>query len=333
MNESYNNCCSEFIKFKTTLKNDILYNYENKYSSNEIILNNKLKISSNNCYCIKEKFYNDFENLIDKLHHNNKKNKNIQQFLSSNSPEFINDIESAKNHLQNKLGLRLVSSKFINCIYKNNDIILKKNNSVKYFAGKNKLIIEFNNNDLCNALLLINPLEKISNQRIYYFSIKAQKDFKLSIFDFLINNEINKKLLAKKHIDIKELDIKSQKEIIPRQNRFKETNNFESFNIILIMLNQKEKVYLISHDWIKNIKSIYNYDVLSNIFIKIKKQIDYSNFLQQIEQIFSICCENNEITKIITASKGFDSDLKPKEKTEEELSYFESCYIIPKKYW
>ena len=236
MNESYNNCFSEFIKFKTTLKNDILYNYENKYSPIEIILNNKLKTSSNNCYCIKEKFYNDFENLIDKLSHNNKKNKNIREFLSSNSPEFINDIESAKNHLQNKLGLKLVSSKFINYIYKNNDNILKKNNSVKYFAGKNKLIIEFNNNDICNALLIINPLENISNQRIYYFSIKAQKDFKLSIFNSLINNEMDKKFLTKNHIDIKELTLKSQKEIMPRQNRFKETNNLESFNIILKFL-------------------------------------------------------------------------------------------------
>ena len=349
MNESYNNCFSEFIKFKTTLKSDILYNYENKYSPMEIILNNKQKISSNNCYCIKEKFYNDFENLIDKLSHNNKKNKNIREFLSSNSPEFINDIESAKNHLQNKLGLKLVSSKFINYIYKNNDNILKKNNSVKYFAGKNKLIIEFNNNDICNALLIINPLENISNQRIYYFSIKAQKDFKLSIFNSLINNEMDKKFLTKNHIDIKELTLKSQKEIMPRQNRFKETNNLESFNIILkffialnyyemtlpnnkeIMLNQKEKAYLISHDWIKNIKSNFNYEALSNIFIKIKKQIDYSNFSQQIEHIYCICYKNDEIAKIITTSKGFDSDLKPKEKTEEELSYFESCYIIPKK--
>ena len=163
MNDIYNKISLEFIHFKTALNKEI--NSDN------------WKINANNeCYCIKEKWYNEFEQCINEINNKNnitknKKNNLINIFLSKNKPEYINDISSAINILENKSNIKLISKSFVHSL--DFEKIYLKCNSVKYYAGKSKLIIEFKseNNDIYNILLIINPLKNnIFPKQIYNIS-------------------------------------------------------------------------------------------------------------------------------------------------------------------
>ena len=105
MSDKYNKITHEFIEFKTSL--------------NKEINNNNSKFNSNNeCYCIKEDWYNKFEQQINDI--NTKKNLSkdtksnlIRLFLLKNSPEFINDNSSAINVLENRENIKLISKNFV----------------------------------------------------------------------------------------------------------------------------------------------------------------------------------------------------------------------------
>ena len=93
--------------------------------------------------------------------------------------------------------LKLISKKFVQLLYP--EELFLKNNSVKYYAGNNRLIIEFKNesNNISDVLLIINPLEKIFSQReIYYFSIKNKDEKKIAVFMSLIDNEKTDKIFS-----------------------------------------------------------------------------------------------------------------------------------------
>ena len=161
MVDNYIKKSHEFITFKTNLNKEI--SNTNKFKPN----------TSNDCFLIKEKWFNDFEELISNV--NSKKNsfpeikRNLfNQFLSKYNPEFINDISSAIKNFEGKSNLKIISKNLVNLMYKKEFVL--KNNSVKYYAGNYKLIIEFINSNVSNVLLIINPSKQLSEQTIYYFS-------------------------------------------------------------------------------------------------------------------------------------------------------------------
>ena len=97
------------------------------------------------------------------------------------------------------------------------------------------------------------------------------------------------------------------------------------------ILNINERSYLINTEWIDNIKSNYKYQGISNILIKLKKEFEYSNFSNQVDQIYEIIKKNPEIQKIPTSSDIFkNKNIFPKERTNNNFSFFEKCYILPK---
>ena len=162
MNANYSKIIREFISFKTNINKEIS---NANYSKN---------ITKNECFYIKEKLFNEIEEKIKQI--NNKKNisqevkMNIfKQFIQNNNQDIINDISSAINNLENNSNLKLINKNIISSCYEKSFVL--NLNSVKYYAGNNKLIIEFNKPDLSNILLIIKPLENLSEQTIYSFSL------------------------------------------------------------------------------------------------------------------------------------------------------------------
>ena len=259
MNDIYNKISLEFIHFKTAL--------------NKEINNDNWKINANNeCYCIKEKWYNEFEQCINEI--NNKKNitkntKNnlINIFLSKNKPEYINDISSAINILENKSNIKLISKSFVHSL--DFEKIYLKCNSVKYYAGNSKLIIEFKseNNEIYNILLIINPLEEeFSQKQIYNISFSNKVgDKRFEFFRYLIEKEISEKKFSSFQFKAIKLKLNDETSNELKQNKLLlSEKHSESFNIILkfliaiyyyemsltnknkeSMINKKERSYLI----------------------------------------------------------------------------------------
>ena len=344
MSDKYNKITHEFIEFKTTL--------------NKEINNNNSKFNSNNeCYCIKEDWYNKIEQQINDI--NTKKNLSkdtksnlIRLFLLKNSSEFINDISSALYVLENRENIKLISKNFVHSSFSPEFYL--KYNSVKYYAGNNRLIIKFKieNSELSNILLLINPLEKIlPKKEIYFFSAKIKANKKNDIFRNLIDNEITEKLFSSLKISAKKLKLSNEfsNELKENKSTPSEKSN-ESINLILKFLiaiyyyemtltnknktsiiNKNERSYLIYPEWIQNIKSYYNYDKIIKILNNIKKEIDYSNFIDEIEQVYNELKNNSELENIQFSEELFTKRIIPKEKAVKDYSFIETCYILPKR--
>ena len=342
MDDNYIKISHELLNFKTNL-------------SKEISNTNKIKFNLNNeCFLIKEKWFNDFEELISEINSKKKLSKKIKgnvlyQFYSKNKPEFINDINSAIKNLEENSNLKIISKNLVNLLYKK-DFILK-NNSIRYYAGNNKLIFEFINSNVSNILLRIKPLENLSKQTIYYFTLKNKIEKKLIAFKALIENEISNKIFEAYQIEVKKLNINFQTPNELIQDKSIYVKSSQSFNLIIKLLialyyyesslinedkekiiNYNEKSYLINPEWIDNIKSTYKYQELTNLFNKIQKEFDFSNFNKQIERIYEKCKPNIGIKNITISTDAFKAkDISPKETKENKFYFYEKFYVFPKK--
>ena len=96
---------------------------------------------------------------------------------------------------------------------------------VHYYAGNNKLLIEFMDKRENDAILLLNPMENVNNQQIFIFRIINKNPEKMNFY---------KELIANNKIDL---------------NYFQRNNNiinYKEYNAI-----KKEKTSYFSH-YIKN---------------------------------------------------------------------------------
>ena len=342
MVDNYKKIFSEFKTFKTNLNNEI--SNTNKFKPN----------TNNDCFLIKEKWFNDFEELISNV--NSKKNsfpeikRNLfNQFLSKYNPEFINDISAAIKNFEGKSNLKIISKNLVNLMYKKEFVL--KNNSVKYYAGNYKLIIEFINSNVSNVLLIINPSKQLSEQTIYYFSFNKKIAKKIKVFQSLIENEISTKLYQDLQIDAKTLNINFHISNKLIHNKSINTKSPQSFNYIIKLLialyyyesslinkdkenilNYNEKSYLINTEWIEQIKSFYKYQELISIFINIQKEINFSNFNIEIERIFEKFKTNQNVISIPSSIEPFKiKDIAPKENEENYNSFYDKFYVFPEK--
>ena len=116
-NKYNNNIIQEFLNFKTNLKKEIQNNTDLKSNY------------SNECYYIKEDWFNDFEDFVSETISKKNikkevKNNIIKNYLDKNMPEFINDISSAINNLEKGINLKIITNKIINATYKKELIII-----------------------------------------------------------------------------------------------------------------------------------------------------------------------------------------------------------------
>ena len=80
--------------------------------------------------------------------------------LISKKPDFLNDISSIIDCLQEGNTFKLVNKKLMELIFTNIKELKEKNVLIKYYAGYNKIIIEHITDNEKNALLIIDPLDK-----------------------------------------------------------------------------------------------------------------------------------------------------------------------------
>ena len=161
-----------------------------EYNNSEASFNNAIKsnvpiIICNYWYLIKENWFNKISNLI------NYKNNNISLVLKNEQPEFLEDISSILDCLSNKIKIKFISIKLLELIYDEN--ILKNHNQVLIYSGNNKVIISYKEKQ-DNVLLLINPLENIS--QVLLISIIN----KLSLINE--KNQLYKELLNKEQLNL-----------------------------------------------------------------------------------------------------------------------------------
>ena len=208
MNEkNINIIIKDYKSFKESLIKDI------KNKLNPKIVNNK------ECYLINNNWYEELSNIIyqyEKYKNIYEIDKKLKNLFSKKKPEFINNIESVVNNiLYNSFNLKLVSYNLIKVIY-NHSINLNNYNRVHYYAGNNKIIIEFIEENEC--ILLINPLEDISLQEIIIFKINSWNAEKINLY---------RELLSKDKIEIKYLQVKNNINII-KYKKYNKLNDSSS---------------------------------------------------------------------------------------------------------
>ena len=231
MNVNYSKIIREFISFKTNI---------NKEISN---VNYTKNIYKNECYYIKEKLFNEIEEKITQINNNKTISQEVKMnilkyLIICNKKDIINDFLSAIYNLENNINLKLINKNIISSCYEKNFVL--NLHSVKYYAGNNKLIIEFNKSDLSNILLIINPLEKLSRQIIYSFSIKiTDNDKKIKTFKILLQNEISNQIFRENGIEAKILNIKRENPEELKIINSLDSNSIQSsqaFNLIIKFL-------------------------------------------------------------------------------------------------
>ena len=270
-------------------------------------LNGKLKskvpiITANYYYLIKENWYKEFYKLI-----NSKKDKNnsIKLALKNEQPEFIDDISSILECLNNKVKIKFMSIKILESIYDKK--ILKDHNQISFCSGNNKIIIEYKDKQ-DNALFIENPFENIS--KIMLIST-------LNKFNFVNNkNQLYNELLSKEQLDFKKI-YKKYKEII---------TNFKDYTDICSSQIAKENI-LFKKDK-KNMDIRYKKEKKKNL----NKSLDYGHidYLMNDEpkKNFPVkTCQNNnneinkndEINQLKLKLKDLKNKLEEKRKIIENL--------------
>ena len=157
----------EFYSFKQKLISKIKGNIDN----------NKL-LSGEDCYIINENWNNRLEKCFIQyktIEEQNKLNTLLEYNLSINEvPEIIANFTKIISHINSNNKFKLFSKSLLEYLYSKND--LKNCNYAKYFAGNNKIIIEFQRKDEDKALLLIDPLGKDDIKKKSFIIIKNDKD-------------------------------------------------------------------------------------------------------------------------------------------------------------
>ena len=169
---------------------EIIKEYNSFKTSFEQKLKNIPITVANFCYLIKEEWDNKIFNLINSINNNQlktNKDKNIFLKLKNEQPEFIDDISSVLDCLNNKIRIKFMGIKLVELIY--NKKILKNHNKISYYTGNNKIIIEYEEKQ-DNALLIENPLENIS--KVWLISTLNKLNFineKNRLYQELLNKE------------------------------------------------------------------------------------------------------------------------------------------------
>ena len=166
---------NEFCKFREQLSKDIKKTW--------------ISLSQEGCYLIEGSSFEKLKEGFNKYENLKKENKIDEEFDYDNLiPDFIfiNDFSSVIHCLKSNIKFKLISKKLIEMIY--DEDFLKENNCIKYYSGKNKLLIEYKDIKENKSILIIDPLnENEIKKRIYIISNKADKN------DISLNKLINEK--------------------------------------------------------------------------------------------------------------------------------------------
>ena len=143
--ENFNRVKNEFNGFKNRLINNIKDNIDNNRS-----------IIGEDCYIVNEIWNNKLEKCFNQCTNNEERNKSkdLLEFYSliNDGPKIIPNSTTIISLINDNNKFKLLSKNIFEFLYQKYD--LSDCNYAKYFAGNNKLIIEFQGKDEDKALLL-----------------------------------------------------------------------------------------------------------------------------------------------------------------------------------
>jgi hypothetical protein len=281
--------------------------------------------------------------------------------LPEGDPEFIMDFPKLISHLKNNKNIKLVSKKLIEFIYNKND--LKGANCVYYYAGNNKIIIEYKGMNEKLALLSMTPFdEKINKNKLFILVINKQE--KLFLYKNLLSNENDldiekstnfnniiipfEEYLTSKHkknnsyvIKISEINQGDFPDIFKRElikvfiNIFyyEKSLSLESKGNTLNILNDNQNYYFINDQWLNDYKEYYNYKNLNDslkLFDQKNSKINYNNLEKYISNITEIYVNNRNILNFDKTE--LSNDLKDRENMKPPILN-ENTIIVKKSFF
>jgi hypothetical protein len=235
-------------------------------------------------------------------------------------PEFKTKFSDAIYSLEKNDKLKLLSKSCFEIIYPK---ALNIYEVVKYYAGYNKLIIEYKEEKehIYNIILFINPLEQIKNKVFIAFQIRDNN--KMELYKAILPENINNKYINNYSGNNNIIIIPSFKEVINKeniQNLFNDINNYNEktniknnllklfifvfyFNKLLsnidglqILFNDNKSYFLINPDWFNKFKGYYDYKAIYDILDKYDKNNSHINYdnLESDYKIRDIIIEINQ---------------------------------------
>ena len=292
-----------------------------------------------NCYLIKDTWFNKLNEILN-YPHGDDINIIINKFLLEERPKFINDISSAINCLKNNHKIKLINQDFLKILYEE-DYLNKK--TVKYYAGNNKIIIEFKEINDYKSLLINNPLNfsnnnNIDKDQIYVLTTKNNLFYgKILSLDTGLNlNDYYNSLSSQEKeniINIEKLDEIRKYEIITILIYFFYYEKSLSLEKKDDIFKNNERYYLINPEWIKEYKKYYNYDKMFDLLNNINNNnINYYNGDALMGNLIMSLKD-----KIIFNTLKLSEDLinrdkiQPNVNIKEIIKYNQLSYIIPSK--
>ena len=290
---------------------------------NYLVQNNDF-FSGDDCFLIEK---NDWEKLIyNQIDPYNKYKSNVLN-TQNKIPEFIDNISSALQILKKNKILKLVKKDLIAAFYQEEG--LRDYRSFNYYCGKNKLIIEFNENNSSNVLLILNPLDSIidNNKYLYVIAFKTFNDLKEDLYINLLNKGINLTFDLMNNLQNNNIVITKFNEfncvdgMYPIEENPKiQRNNFifVKENILKIFIyifyyekylsiykdnffDEKASYFLINPKWLNDYKNFYNYNKLFEALKYISNNNQSINYKNLNEFILSIA---NSLENIFERGKG-----------------------------
>lgn len=253
------------------------------------IKDTKISLDNDICYLIKVSWIDEFAKVFNNYFSESRPSREygniyISEAYLKKNIEFVNDISSAINCLKEKEDFQLLNKKLLESFYGNN-YELRKNNYVNFYAGNNKIIIEFIKRFEQYSLLLVNPLSY--EKEIYFIDIKKfffknQLYREILSYNENISNFVSKKPYYKNAIksfsDFTNNNIQYDKDELIKIKILKifififYYEKILSTNNINNIFNTKEEYYLIDSEWIKKFKAHYSYDKIKDLL-----NIEYNN--------------------------------------------------------
>ena len=314
--KKFNEIKNEYDFFKDRLNNDI-----KKQNISHIF-------PSEDCYLIEDTYLNNLEKFFKDYFTQVTPNKEI--IFLKEEPKYINDIKTALDYIDKNKKISLINKKLIELIYNKNN--LTNNETVIYYAGKDKLIIKFKDNNEKNALLLCNPLDKKQLKNNIFIIVDNNSSYEnILIKNINIRSDYNNIIPFEKYIasiaptptpisssnqnymNNNEYEDKNSKDI----NNQSQKDNDIAFKKHLLkifiyiyyyeknlteykeeILNNEEEYCLINPHWLKNLKKFYNYENLYSLLKKNKnnyQEIKYINLDDKINDIINYCLNKNTL--------------------------------------
>ena len=256
------------------MSEDTLTISKNEYNKFRDDLSNQIKnasinLNTDDCYLITETYDKKLVEYFD-----NKEKKENNNILND-EPDIINNLSEIIEHLKKDQSIKLINKKLIESICTNNNF--KEEHVIKYYAGNNKIIMEYKDNKDSKALFMINPNDD------------KKDDIKKNIFIISIDNQDKKELFNKILSSEKNFDEKNDN-IIPFDkfiNNNQEHNNKFMNNSHIIKKNKSRPN---SQSFLNHKKNNSNDDDIPKCNSQKRKSTVKINRI-----IKNLCLENNFI--------------------------------------